>query len=386
MTILTFYKVELTSGGPIQVMCGYRMNSSYDGAMVLHASDGKQSGNDFWFHNAAYVSFPKDCGPPFWATMSLDLFMPKQGTVVTGSDMQGYTATFTTDGQDECIAFSALTPPPSPGTRNWRFQSTGGLIAVCMAHTCLLQMKMYTGPFVSTGVHYDVITPPSVYAGQSFWLTVVAIEAAGGTKTDYCGTTSFTSTDPSATMNVIPMDSYNFTWSSSKGPCNTAPNNDGVKIFINVVFNILGMQSLIVSDTVDGSISGLATVLVVGADVKFFKDPKLTVAASGDTVQFNICWSNYSSASGFTFTMTDAVPVGTSYIPEVATNMSCGNTTGVPLKVAFSTSTLTPAPTSSYTEISGTAAADAATRWLRWTVPIVGVQTTGCACFRVTIK
>ena len=27
----------------------------------------------------------------------------------------------------------------------------------------------------------------------------------------------------------------------------------------------------------------------------------------------------------------------------------------------------------------------AGTRWLRWTAPVVGVETTGCACYRVKI-
>jgi hypothetical protein len=28
----------------------------------------------------------------------------------------------------------------------------------------------------------------------------------------------------------------------------------------------------------------------------------------------------------------------------------------------------------------------AGTRWLRWTVPMAGVQTTGCACYRVQVN
>jgi uncharacterized repeat protein (TIGR01451 family) len=180
------------------------------------------------------------------------------------------------------------------------------------------------------------------------------------------------------------MDTYNFTWSSASA-CSAPPDENGVKIFLNVILSAVGLQSLAANDTIDGSINGITAINVVGADVKFFKQPRLSVVASGDMVQFQICWSNYSSASAFTFTVTDAVPVGTSYVPEVATNMSCGNTDGLTLGVAYSTSTLTPAPTSSYTELSGTSAADPATRWLRWTVPAVGVQTTGCACFRVRV-
>ena len=65
-------------------------------------------------------------------------------------------------------------------------------------------------------------------------------------------------------------------------------------------------------------------VLVVGADVKMEKRKKLSVAASGDTVQFQICWSNYSTATAATFVITDAVPNGTTYVPEVASLSLCG--------------------------------------------------------------
>ena len=379
----TFYKVELTAGGPIQVVCGYRLHSSYDGAMVLHASNGAQSGNEVWYHNAAYVSFPKDCGAPFWADMYFDVFIPKKGTVVRGFDGQGYDATFTTDASDECVAFSALTPPPSPTTRNWRFTSAGGVIAVAMAHTCLLQMKMYTGPFVSTGVHYDIIAPPIAFSGQPFWITIVVLEAAGGTKTDYCGTTSFTSTDPVAKIEGVAMDAFNFTWSASSD-CAAAPDENGVKVFVNVVFNRIGTHTIVAGDIFDGSIIGVGTVTVVGVNLLLTKEPRLAVAASGDTVRFKICWSNYSSSSAFSFVITDAVPMGTAFIPEAAaTGLNCGNTNGVALDVAYSTlATPTMPLPASFT----TANPVAGTQWLRWTVPSAGVWTTGCACFRVKVN
>jgi uncharacterized repeat protein (TIGR01451 family) len=250
----------------------------------------------------------------------------------------------------------------------------------------MITEKGYTSPFLSTGTHYIIVTPPVVYAGQNFWITVVVVDQTNSSKTDYCGTTSFTATDPAAKIESAAMDTYNYTWSSNVGVCGGAPYDNGVKMFYYVTFNRIGQQSLVAVDTSDGSITGLAAFMVVGVDVKLTKEPRLAVQASGDMFQFKICWSNYSSASAFTFTITDAVPVGTSYVPEVATNMDCGNTDGVTLKVAYSTSTLTPAPTSSYVEISGTAAADAQSHWLKWTVPVVGVQTTGCACFRVTIN
>jgi uncharacterized repeat protein (TIGR01451 family) len=241
--------------------------------------------------------------------------------------------------------------------------------------------KLYTAPFLNLGVHYVVIAPPVVFTGQSFWLTIVVVNSGGSTETDYCGVTSFTSTDPTATIGGTGMDSVNFTWSSSIG-CSAAPNEDGVKVFVNVVMNRLGLQTIVAADTIDGSITGLATLMVVGADVRLTKRPALAVQASGDTVNFQVCWSNYSSASAFTFVITDAVPMGTTFVPEAGTAaFHCGNTDGVNPVVAYSTATtVTPPP--AFTDgnpILGT-------RWLRFTVPVSGVQTTGCVCYRVTVN
>jgi uncharacterized repeat protein (TIGR01451 family) len=144
------------------------------------------------------------------------------------------------------------------------------------------------------------------------------------------------------------------------------------------------MQSLIANDTMDGSITGLATIMVVGVDVKLTKEPRLTVAASGDTVRFQLCWSNYSSASAFTFVITDAVPVGTAFLPEATSaGLNCGNTDGVAIGVSYST-VASPAMPAAASFVSANPIAG--TQWLRWTVGMIGVQTTGCGCFRVKIN
>jgi len=81
--------------------------------------------------------------------------------------------------------------------------------------------------------------------------------------------------------------------------------------------------------------------------------------------------------------VTDAVPMGTSFVPEaLVAALNCGSTDGVPLGVSYTTSTLGTMPAAaSFTAgnpVSGT-------RWLRWTVQAAGVETTGCACFRVKV-
>jgi uncharacterized repeat protein (TIGR01451 family) len=180
------------------------------------------------------------------------------------------------------------------------------------------------------------------------------------------------------------MDTYNYTWDAALPPCGTAPYDDGVRVFVNVTLTRLGLQTLVAVDTLDGSINGLTTVMVVGVDVRLTKDQRLTIAASNDTVQFRICWSNYSSASAFTFVVNDAVPRGTSFLPEAGTwALSCGNTDNVGPAVTYSTATsVTVPPAASF--VTGNPVA--ATRWLRWTVPVVGVGTTGCLCFRVVVN
>jgi uncharacterized repeat protein (TIGR01451 family) len=237
---------------------------------------------------------------------------------------------------------------------------------------------------MTMGTHYLIVTPAVVYAGQSCWLTVLVVDESNMTKTDYCGTTSFTSTDPAAKIENTAMDAYNFTWSSTPGSCDNngaAGNENGIRVFVNVVFTVVGVQSVVAADTADGSISGIAAVLVVGADVKLEKEPRLSIAASGDTVRFRVCWSNYSSASAFTFVVTDAVPMGTAFVPEAsAAGFDCGSTDGVTVTTAYSTadSTVPPASFTTANPVTGT-------RWLRWTVPVAGVQTTGCVCFRLAV-
>ena len=71
--------------------------------------------------------------------------------------------------------------------------------------------------FSSSDISAHAFAPPIVFIGQSFWITVVVVDQTSTTKTDYCGTTSFTSTDPAAKLESGAMDGYNFTWTSNVG-------------------------------------------------------------------------------------------------------------------------------------------------------------------------
>ncbi|MEK7764600.1 MAG: hypothetical protein AAB368_00045, partial [bacterium] len=220
---------------------------------------------------------------------------------------------------------------------------------------------------------YTIITPPLVYVGQSFWITVIVVPQGGGTDTSYAGITSFTSSDPGALLQGVGMDTYNYAW---------IPANQGIRLFINVVFTKLGFQSIVATDTLDGSITGVTAVQVVGADIKLTKEPPLQVNASGDVVQFKICWSNYSTATGSTFTINDAVPNGTVYAPDVLSNHFCGATKGFGAAVAaYSTD-----GGIGYASMPAGGPATTGVTNLRWTIPAVGVMTTGCVCFKVTVN
>ncbi len=381
------WRVVQESPGAIEVISGDDVTNFYGGGSMLHASNGALVGTDFWVFSCEDV-FGGGC-PSVYAP---DFFCPKTGMAVGAVATDGYSASYTTAGPDQCVTFLALTQQTTAVTRVTRVQllgsgTPGNLVA--LYNYCQPNQKFFSAPFLLTGVHYDLIAPPSVFIGQTFWLTVVVTDTGGGTKTDYCGTTSFTSTDPAAKIEGTAMDTYNYTWDSNDpaavclgaGCANGCDN--GVKLFLAVTLTKLGLQTLIAADINDGSITGLTTILVVGVDVKLTKLPVLAVAASGDTVQFRICWSNYSSASAFSFAITDAVPQGTTYVPDNASAMVCGTSQPVAVDVAYSVST-SAAPPASFTTTAG--ALPAGVRWLRWTVKPVGVNATGCACFRVSVN
>ncbi len=382
----TMYKVKLISGGAIQVYNGRDVYSGYGCGSVMHAVT-PPLGTQYWFQESEANN---DCGGADNDIMTLDFYCPRQGTVVTAVSGDGASASYTTPGADSCVSFKHLTTPAAPGRRNWKITSVGGVIAVAHQIHCQLAEKIYTAPFLNQGVHYTIIAPPTAFAGQSFWITVLVSSTGGATQTDYCGTTSFTSTDPTAQMSGVGMDTYNYTWDSNdvaaacKGAGCVNGCDNGVAVFVNVTLTKLGLQTIVAADTIDGSITGLGTIMVVGADVRLSKQPQLSIAASGDTVQFRVCWSNYSSASAFSFVITDAVPMGTTFVPEAGTaTFNCGSTDGVAVDVTASGSTSAVMPPAASFAAGNP---PLGTRWLRWTVPMAGVQTTGCVCYRITVN
>jgi len=378
------YKVVLKSGGPIQVLGGVMVYGPHSGGSVMHAADGGQTGQEFWLH---YTSgdWPGhsnyDCGRTngMQDVEAVDFFCPKQGMAIREVSSGGLNVTYTTTGPDQCIYFNNVALVAQGARDNYRFNViAGNSDAVGQFILCRYDQKGWTAPFLQTGVHYVIIMPPVVYVGQSFWITVVVADVGGDTKTDYAGTTSFSSTDPLAKIQGVGMDGYNYTWS--------AAGDKGVRIFINVSFQRLGIQTVVAIDTLDGSITGVGSTMVVGAEVKLTKQRKLTVAASGDTVQFQVCWENVASATAFSFVITDAVPMGTSYVPDVASTMLCWSNSPVPAVTVWYSTATTTTPPGTFTSVPGTGSPLSNSRWLRWTIRDVYVKSSGCVCYKVSVN
>jgi uncharacterized repeat protein (TIGR01451 family) len=380
------FKIVVKSGGPIQVLGGVQVYMPHAGGSVMHAADGGQTGTEFWLHvvSGDWPGHGVDCGRTngYQDIETVDVFCPKKGMVINQTSSGGLTVSYTTTGPDQCVSFVNI-PLEGWATRtNYKFTVQPGpnqTDAITQYILCKYDQKGWTAPFLQTGVHYTIIMPPVVFVGVNFWMTVVVNDVGGNTKNDYLGTTSFTSTDPGAKLLGAGMQATDYVW---------VVGDQGVKVFINVSFSKLGLQTIIAMDTLDGSITGVGSTMVVGADVKLEKRKKLTVAASGDTVQFWICWSNYSSATAYSFTITDAVPNGTTYVPELASNAICGQNGpfDASVSVAASNSTTTTAPNTAFVYVAPATSPAATTRWLRWTVRDVYVNSTGCVCFKVIVN
>jgi len=388
------YKIVQTgSYTPIQVYGGRGIVDRYSGGSMIHAAMdstgkiGSQVGTEFWLHGYTPTHA---CGGDSQLE-TFDIFSPRVNISIRCQSSDGYNAVYTTNDTDECVSFREITGTKNAGERrNWRITvipdppalNFGDCIGQWIA--CNVGEKFYTAPFLQRGVFYDIITPPSVFVGEEFWITVTVVSSNYTVMQDYCGTSSFTATDPGAKIEAGPMDAYNYTWGTNKAPCSGSTIDNGVKVFVKVSFTKLGMQTIVISDIADGSITGLASLVVVGVDVKLEKQPRFAIQASGDNVVFKICWSNFSDASAITFVVTDAVPMGTNYTPVAGTaNLVCGFPRGPApvVDVAYSTATSTtpPATWSAGNPVTGT-------RWLRWTVKHVYVNSTGCLCFNVSVQ
>ncbi len=149
---------------------------------------------------------------------------------------------------------------------------------------------------------YRIAAPPSHFTTEDFWVTVVVLDVAGTTRADYCGTTSFTSTDPLALINGVPMGSFTFAWSSSLA-CSSPPDEDGITGFW------IRLPSAHSSDFLNLRDAGTPVTLggqsiAQGIPLVTWETATPSVAKAGDLVEYRISFSNESNVSGWSVMIT----------------------------------------------------------------------------------
>jgi hypothetical protein len=149
-----------------------------------------------------------------------------------------------------------------------------------------------------TATHVVVTAPASIAAGTAFNVTVTAQDAFNNTATGYLGTVHFTSSDATA---IVPAD-YTFLAADA-----------GVHLFTGgVTLKSAGSQTVTATDTVTGTITGLATVNVNPSHFTI-SGPGSTTAGVLFSITVTALDANNNVASSYRgtvhFTSTDAAAV-----------------------------------------------------------------------------
>jgi hypothetical protein len=130
------------------------------------------------------------------------------------------------------------------------------------------------GAYQASATAFALTAPATVQAGTPFGVTVKAVDPFMQTAVGYTGTAHFTSSDPQTVAQDLPGD-YTFTGSDA-----------GMHTFSNAVtLKTAGSQAVTATDTVTGSLSGSASVLVTPAaadHLLFLQQPADT--AAGQTI------------------------------------------------------------------------------------------------------
>jgi uncharacterized repeat protein (TIGR01451 family)/fimbrial isopeptide formation D2 family protein len=216
----------------------------------------------------------------------------------------------------------------------------------------VLFLSLVAVPTLAATVSYQIQAPPMVPAGQPFWITITVLDAVGNTKSDYVGTTSFTATDPYATVNGLSMDAYNYTWSLG---------DLGVSRF-GMIFHGPCFDIVSASDTMSPSIAASATFLVDGISMKVSKvqnPPNGSTVYPGTPVTYTIIVTNTGIGTITSLTVTDTVsPVLTDQNSSQPTTMGAPTVTQTTggTQYVWSSSGLAMSPGTSYTfTIAGSA-------------------------------
>jgi hypothetical protein len=170
--------------------------------------------------------------------------------------------------------------------------------------------------------HFLVSAPGSATAGTSFSITVTALDAYNNTATGYTGTVHFNSTDPLA---ILPSD-FNFT--------------NGVHTF-SVTVATSGLQTIIVTDTTNTTITGAATVTVGAISTTLI--PTVTPSSSyvyGSTPPAINIVLTPSSATGISVASFTAVLDGTTPLTVVNTATNTFTLAGIPANLGAGSHTI----------------------------------------------
>jgi DNA/RNA endonuclease G (NUC1)/fibronectin type 3 domain-containing protein len=161
--------------------------------------------------------------------------------------------------------------------------TVGAADPLCTTATVLVTVQ----PAVAT--HFSVTAPVSVTNGTSFNVTVTALDASNFTVTGYNGTVHFTSTS----AGTLPAD-YTF-----------VAGDNGAHTF-NVALTTNGAQSITATDTVTGSITGLANTTVTPPPATHFSVTAPASVTNGSS--FNVTVSALDASNltvtGYTGTVT----------------------------------------------------------------------------------
>ena len=148
----------------------------------------------------------------------------------------------------------------------------------------------------ANATHFSVSAPASATAGNSFSITVTALDAFGNTATNYTGTVHFTTSD-SGSGAAVPA---NYTFTTGSG------NDNGVHTFTNgVTFVTVGSQTLTATDTTTSSLTGSASVTVSAANASHFSLSAPSSATAGNSFIFTVTALDpfNNTAGGYTGTV-----------------------------------------------------------------------------------
>jgi len=93
---------------------------------VVHAIDGNQTGMEFWIPQVWGAVSTKSCKGELESISAVNVFCPKGNMGIRMTSDDGYSATYTSNGIDQCVSFRQMTLPlescASDGKRNFRIE------------------------------------------------------------------------------------------------------------------------------------------------------------------------------------------------------------------------------------------------------------------------